>query len=99
MFSYGAPTDLPLADFAAAGQRQKADWHGCPAQPDQVVDATLAGSPALLYDFECGGLHLLSLYVVRDGFGLVVNLMSPPGDPDTDRARFIEWLGSWAWQP
>lgn len=42
---------------------------------------------------------VLSLYVVRDGFGLVVNLMSPPGDPDGDRALFTEWLGSWEWQP
>lgn len=98
LFVYGAPTRLAAGDWATTGQQQKASWHGCPPVPDAQVDVRVDGTPALLYDFPCGGLHLQSVYVVHDGFGLVVNLMSPPGSPDADRAAMLALLATIRWQ-
>ncbi len=97
VFVYGAPTDLELEAFAVASQEQKASWHGCPAAPESSTPVAFDGTPAILVDFDCGGLHLLSLYVVRDGFGLVVNLMNPPGKVVEDRAAFDRLLADWRW--
>jgi hypothetical protein len=96
-FVYGAPTDLDLPSYAAEGQRLKAAWHGCPATPDGATDATFSGTAATVHSFDCGGLHLLSLFVIRDGFGLVVNLMSPPGSGSSDRAVFDRLIAGWSW--
>ena len=98
LFVYGAPTDLDLAAYADAGQRLKATWHGCPETPDSLTDTTFAGTPALVASFTCGGLHLLSLYTVHDDFGLVVNLMSPPGTETDDAALFARLVADWAWE-
>jgi hypothetical protein len=97
VFSYGAATDLDLDAFAAASQAQKAAWHGCPAKPESSTSVTFGGAPAILASFACGGLHILSVYAVRDGFGLVVNLMNPPGHEADDVAVLERLLAGWSW--
>lgn len=99
VFVYGAPTDLPLAAYATEGQRLKAAWHGCPETPDTAVDAAFDGTPARLHAFDCGGLRVLSLFVVVDGAGLVVNQLAPPGDPAATQAAFEDLVAGWTRLP
>jgi len=99
LFVYGAPTELSLADYAAAGQRLKASWHGCPELPERTLASTLDGSPALIHAFTCGGLRVLSLFTVRDGAGLVVNELVPPGSPAGEPEALQALLAGWTWLP
>jgi hypothetical protein len=99
MFVYGAPTTLDLAGYAAAGQRLKAAWHGCPETPELARPVTFAGTPAVLHAFGCGGLRVLALFTVRDGRGLVINELAPPGDATTTQAAFEDVLAAWTWLP
>jgi hypothetical protein len=97
LFAYGAPTDLGLDAYATASQAQKTAWHGCPSIPDTSTPVTVGGTRGTLVSFTCGGLHILSFYAVRDGFGVVLNLMNPPGAPEADAAIFERLLPGWSW--
>lgn len=97
LFAYGAPTDLDVDAWATAAQAQKAAWHGCPAVPDTSTPTIFGGTTAVLASFPCGGLHVLAVYAVKDGFGLAVNLLSPPGHEAEDAAVLERILKGWSW--
>lgn len=97
LFVYGASTDLDLGDYAAEGQRLKHEWHDCPETPEEAVETTFGGQPAVLHSFPCGGLRVFSVFAVRDGYGLVVNQLTPPVDVAADTAAFLELLAGWIW--
>ncbi len=95
LFVYGAATDLQLADYAIDGQLKKHEWHDCPETPERLVDTTFGGEPAIFYSVPCQGLQLFSVFTVRDGFGLVINQLTPPVDVAADEAAFLDLLASW----
>jgi hypothetical protein len=96
-FVYGAPTDLDLAAYAERTQAQMVAWHDCPAVPAATSDLALDGTPGRVHEMSCLGLFVQKLMVVRDGEGLVVNLLAPPSDPDAARALLRELVASMTW--
>lgn len=96
-FVYAAPTDLVLDDYAARTQEQMVSWHGCPATPDSATDLTLNGTTGRLHRMTCLGAYVQKLMVVRDGQGLVVNMLAPPGTEDRANALFEELVAGMAW--
>ena len=96
-FVYGAPTDLDLEAYAARSQAQVAAWHDCPASPDSVTDLPLDGTPGRLHRMTCLGLYVQKLMVVRDGEGLVVNMLAPPTTVDDASALFEELVAAMTW--
>ncbi len=90
-FVYGAPTDLALEDYGARTQQQMVDWHACPAEPETTRDLELDGTMGRLYGMTCQGLHVQKLMLVRDGQGLVVNMLAPPDAAD-DADQLLEDL-------
>jgi hypothetical protein len=97
LFVYGATTELDLKAYATAGQAQKAAWHSCSTTQVAITEATFGGEPALVYSFECVGNQMLSLYAMHDGFGLVVNLLSPPSDKVAYAATFGDLVSRGPW--
>jgi hypothetical protein len=96
-FVYGAPTDLDLEAYAARTQAQIAAWHDCPASPDSVTDIALDGTPGRLHRMTCLGTYVQKLMVVRDGQGLVVNMLAPPNLLDEASSLFEELVAAMTW--
>lgn len=96
-FVYGAPTALTLDEYAAETQRQMAEWHACPATPDSTADLALDGTPGRVHRMTCLGLFVQKLMVVRDGRGLVVNMIAPPDRVDEATRTFEELVAGMAW--
>jgi hypothetical protein len=96
-FVYGAPTDLALDDYAARTQEQMVAWHECPVKPDSATDLALDGTAGRLHRMTCLGAYVQKLMVVRDGQGLVVNMIAPPGTEDEASKRFEELVAGMAW--
>ena len=96
-FVYGAPTNLDLAAYAEQTQAQMVAWHDCPAAPAATSDLALDGTPGRLHEMSCLGLFVQKLMVVRDGQGLVVNMLAPPSDPDAARALLRDLVASMTW--
>jgi hypothetical protein len=98
-FVYGAPTDLSVAAYAALGQQQVAEWHGCPATASRISTLTVDGAEGEVHGFECAGLYVQKLFIVRDGNGVVMNMLAP-GSRDQEA---IDLLGQVAattrWSP
>ncbi len=96
-FVYGAPTDLDLDAYAAKTQEQMVAWHECPVKPDSATDLALDGTPGRLHRMTCLGLFVQKLMVVRDGKGLVVNMLAPPAKTDEARTLFEELVAEISW--
>ncbi len=96
-FVYGAPTTLTAEEYAAQGQAQVAAWHGCPAKADSVAEVAVDGAPGRLHAFLCSGLLVQKLMVVRDGEGLVLNMLAPPDGETDPRALFREIVAGITW--
>ncbi|HYN47561.1 MAG TPA: hypothetical protein VER83_01770, partial [Candidatus Nanopelagicales bacterium] len=106
-FVYGAPTDLDLDAYAARTQSQVAEWHECPANPGAgpgsepagylATNLTLDGTPGRLHRMTCLGSFVQKLMVVRDGRGLVVNMLAPPGKVDEASRLFEELVAEMTW--
>jgi hypothetical protein len=96
-FVYGAPTTLATDAYAAQGQAQVAEWHGCPATADAVDEVAVSGTPGKIHEFLCQGLLVQKLMVVRDGQGLVLNMLAPPEGEVDPRALFREIVAGVTW--
>jgi hypothetical protein len=96
-FFYGAPTDLDLNAYAAKTQEQMVAWHQCPVKPDSATDLALDGTTGRLHRMTCLGLFVQKLMVVRDGKGLVVNMLAPPAKADEARTLFEELVAEISW--
>jgi hypothetical protein len=96
-FAYGGPTALTTDSYAAKGQAQVAAWHGCPATADAVDEVPVSGTPGELHEFRCQGLLVQKLMVVRDGQGLVLNMLAPPEAEVDPRALFREIVAGVTW--
>jgi hypothetical protein len=96
-FAYGAPTTMTTEEYAAQGQAQVAAWHGCPATADSVETVPVSGTPGELHAFLCQGLLVQKLMVVRDGQGLVLNMLAPPDGEVDPRALFREIVAGVTW--
>jgi hypothetical protein len=96
-FVYGAPTDLALDDYAARTQEQMVSWHECPVTPDSATDLTLDGTAGRLHRMTCLGAYVQKLMVVRDGQGLVVNMIAPPGTEDKASKLFEDLVAGMTW--
>lgn len=96
-FVYGAPTDLTTKEYAAQGQAQTAEWHGCPAAPDAIAEVPVSGTPGQLHEFLCQGLLVQKLMVVRNGQGLVLNMLAPPEGEVDPRDLFRQLVAEVTW--
>ncbi len=98
-FAYGAPTDLDLDAFSARILEQSAEWHDCPAQPAKVTDLAIGQTVGRLSRMRCvGNAYVQKLVLVRDGNGLVVNLLAEPAvDMDEADALFEELVAAMTW--
>jgi hypothetical protein len=106
-FVYGAPTDLDLDAYAAKTQAQVAEWHACPADPGGgpgsepagylATDLDLDGTPGRLHRMTCLGSFVQKLMVVRDGRGLVVNMLAPPGSQAEAEQLFRDLVAGISW--
>lgn len=96
-FVYGAPTAASLDDFAASSQKQVAEWHGCPAEPESTADVTIGGSPARLHLFHCQGLLVMKIMALESGFGLVLNQIGPDADAATEQALLLQRIADLTW--
>ncbi|HYN48546.1 MAG TPA: hypothetical protein VER83_06735 [Candidatus Nanopelagicales bacterium] len=96
-FVYGAPTDLDLEAYVARSQVQVNAWHDCPTAPDSASDVALDGTPGRLHRATCLGLFAQKLMVVRDGRGLVVNMLAPPGKADEASKLFEQLVAEMTW--
>ncbi len=98
-FVYGAPTELGPADYATMILRQSAAWHDCPAQPSDVGDLALGATTGQLARMRCtGDAYVQKLMLVRDGQGLVVNLLAEPNvDVVEANALFEELVAGMTW--
>jgi hypothetical protein len=106
-FVYGAPTDLALDAYAAATQAQVAEWHECPADPGAgpgsepatyaAANLALDGTPGRLHQMICLGVFVQKLMVVRDGKGLVVNMLAPPGSQSKAEQLFRDLVAEISW--
>jgi len=98
-FAYGAPTDLDLDAFSARIQEQSAEWHDCPAQPAEVTDLAIGQTVGRLSRMRCvGNAYIQKLVLVRDGSGLVVNLLAEPAvDMGEAEALFEELVAAMTW--
>lgn len=66
---------------------------------ENIWEVTFAGRPARLHEFPCLGLRVFKLFVVDKGTGLVVNELTPPGDPDQNRKDLLQLTVDWTWTP
>jgi hypothetical protein len=96
-FVYGARTALTTDAYAAQGQAQTAAWHGCPATADAVDEVAVSGTPGELHEFVCQGLFVQKLMVVRDGQGLMLNMLAPPRGEVDPRALFRQIVAGVTW--
>lgn len=96
-FVYGAPTDLDLDAYAAKTQADMVAWHACPEVPAGTADLALDGTPGRLHEMACLGLFVQKLMVVRDGKGLVVNMLAPPGSADEARQLLRDLVATMIW--
>ena len=106
-FVYGAPTDLDLAAYADRVQAQVADWHACPAVPGTgpgsepasylATDLALDGTPGRLHRMICLGSFVQKLMVVRDGKGIVLNMLAPPGSQAEAVQLFRDLVAGITW--
>ncbi len=96
-FAYGAPTDLDLDAYAAKTQEQMVAWHECPVTPDSATDLALDGTPGRLHQMTCLGSFVQKLMVVRDGEGLVVNMLAPPGSRAEAEQLFRDLVAKIDW--
>ena len=106
-FVYGAQTDLDLDAYAAKTQAQVAEWHACPSNPDAgpgsepagylATDLDLDGTPGRLHRMTCLGSFVQKLMVVRDGRGLVLNMLAPPGSRAEAEQLFRDLVAEISW--
>jgi len=96
-FVYGAPTDLALDEYVARTQAQVVDWHDCPTVPGSATDLPLDGTTGRLHRMTCLGTYVQKLMLVRDGEGLVVNMLAPPNVVDEASTLFEELVAAMTW--